>query len=355
MRVLFDIVHPAHVHFYKHLYRRLLREGFECEVLARDKDVTLALLDAYDIPYATFGSPRRSLGGQAFELAGRDLKLLRMALRNRPDIVLGRNPAGMHVARTVGATGVFDSDNGTSAGIHFRMAAPAADVITTPACLTEDFGAKHRRFPGYKAHAFLHPDHFTPDADAAYAALEIAREQPFALVRLVAMDASHDHHEQGVGIATARRLVALLGERGRVFVSTEGPLPSEFEQYRIRIAPERMHDVLAFASVVVGDSGSMASEAAVLGTPNVFFGSFAGRLEYLNDLEHRYDLSRSFSQRQPSEMLHAVDILTADADERSRWQERRQKMLADTVDVSAWYFDLVTELVSTRGRRFSRR
>jgi uncharacterized protein len=348
VRALFDIVHPAHVHFYKHLYHRLSAEGADCRVLARDKDVTLALLDAYDIPYDVHGRPRAGLIGQGSELAGRDWKLWRMARQLHPDIVLARNPAGMHVARASRAIGVFDTDNGTSAGIHFRLAAPFAHVITTPACFTEDFGAKHRRFPGYKSLAFLHPDHFTPDAKATYQALDLSEGQPFSLVRLVAMDASHDHHEKGVDLETARRLVAILSERGRVFVSTEGPLPAEFEQYRIRIPAERMHDVLAFASMVVGDSGSMAGEAAVLGTPNVFYGSFAGRLEYLNDLEDRFDLSRSFRPEQAREMLDEVQALTADPNERGRWQERRQKMLAECVDVSDWYYDLVNELVARK-------
>jgi predicted glycosyltransferase len=348
MRVLFDIVHPAHVHFYKHLYRRLTAEGSECLVLARDKDVTLALLDAYGIPYEVHGRPRAGLLEQASELAGRDWKLWRIARRLHPDVVLARNPAGMHVARLSRSIGVFDTDNGTSAGIHFRLAAPFAHVITTPACFTEDFGAKHRRFPGYKALAFLHPDHFTPDATTTYQALDVPEGTPFSLVRLVAMDASHDHHEKGVDLETARRLVAILSERGRVFVSTEGPLPAEFEEYRIRIPPERMHDMLAFASMVVGDSGSMVGEAAVLGTPNVFYGSFAGRLEYLNDLEDRFDLSRSFPPEQAAEMLDEVRTLTADPNERERWEERRQKMLAECVDVSDWYYDLVTDLVASK-------
>jgi hypothetical protein len=52
-------------------------------------------------------------------------------------------------------------------------------------------------------------------------------------------------------------------------------------------------------------------------------------------------------------MLKEVDLLTADENERDRWQERRAKMLEHTVDVSAWYYDLVAELVGARLRRRS--
>ena len=35
LRALFDIVHPAHVHFYRNLHPRLTAAGHECRVLAR--------------------------------------------------------------------------------------------------------------------------------------------------------------------------------------------------------------------------------------------------------------------------------------------------------------------------------
>jgi hypothetical protein len=47
-------------------------------------------------------------------------------------------------------------------------------------------------------------------------------------------------------------------------------------------------------------------------------------------------------------MLDEVQALTADPNERERWQERRQKMLAESVDVSDWYYDLVNELVAAK-------
>jgi uncharacterized protein len=352
MRVLFDIVHPAHVHFYKHLYRRLMAEGNECLVLARDKEVTHALLEAEQIPYETYGRPSAGRAGQAAELLGRDRALWRMARGLKPDIVLCRNPAGVQVARLTRSIGVFDTDDGSSAGIHYKLAKPFAHVITTPSCLTEDFGPKHRPYPGYKALAFVHPNHFTPDETAARAALGVGTDDPYAIVRLTAMYASHDLGEQGLDLANARTLVAMLRERGRVFVSTETETPAEFAEFQIRIPAERMLDVLAFASVIVGDSGSMAGEAGALGTPNVFYGSFAGRREYLTDLEVRYQLGYKFRPEQAAEMIATVDTLTADpVEERARWQDRRAKMLAECVDVSDWYYELVNELVSAPAPR----
>jgi uncharacterized protein len=342
MRVLFDIVHPAHAHFYRHLHARLVREGHECRVLARDKEVTLELLDDFGIPYETHGHPEQGRIRQASELLARDVRLFRMGRRFRPDFVLARNPAGMHAARPLGAIGVFDTDDGVAGGSIFRLAAPAAHVITTPECLDDDFGAKHVRYPGYKALAFLHPDHFTPDP-AVRGRLGVG-DDPFAIVRLTAMDSAHDHNQQGVPAALASALVDRLGRDMRVLVSTESPLPEEWTHLGFPLPARQMLDAMAAARIVVGDSGSMIGEAAMLGTPAVFLGSFAHQRTYLVDLERSWGLVRVFLPNESDEMLRTVQELVEDPTTESEWQERRAKMLDHAVDVSAWYYDLLCAL-----------
>ena len=61
MRLLFDMGHPAHVHFFKNAIWELQKQGHEIKITARDKDVTLQLLDAYKIPYIVRPSGWRPL------------------------------------------------------------------------------------------------------------------------------------------------------------------------------------------------------------------------------------------------------------------------------------------------------
>ena len=51
-----------------------------------------------------------------------------------------------------------------------------------------------------------------------------------------------------------------------------------------------MHHVMAFASLYIGDSQTMAAEAGVLGVPFVRFNDFVGRIGYLRELEDVYQL-----------------------------------------------------------------
>lgn len=346
MRVLFDIVHPAHVHFFKYLHADLVAEGHETLVIAREKDVTLALLDEYRIPYTTVGrSGRTDRLGQARELLERDLTLYRAARSFRPDFVLTRNPAGVQVARLLrGATGVFDTDDGRAAGIHFRAAAPFADVITTPDCMTENYGRKHHRYASYKALAYLHPSRFTPDPKIR--AILGVGDDPYAIVRFVEMSASHDHDESGMTISDKRRVIEEVAKHGRVFVSCEGPIPAEFAELRFSVPPYLMHDALAQSWVCVGDSQTMAAEAALLGVPALRCSTFVGRLAYLEELEHKYSLLESFRPIDAPLLHKRLRAMCPDAELARTWQERRALMLADKVELTSWYRGLLDQLSS---------
>jgi hypothetical protein len=129
-------------------------------------------------------------------------------------------------------------------------------------------------------------------------------------------------------------------------------LGTQFEKYRIRINPLDMHHVMAFASLYIGDSQTMAAEAGVLGVPFVRFNDFVSRIGYLRELEDVYELGygihasvlpadspirRADGSVQPSgveELYKCVEQLVAMPSEehRATFQSRREKMLSDKID-----------------------
>jgi len=344
-RVLFDISHPAHVHFFKHIIRLLEDKGWETTVVARQKDVTLRLLDSYGIPYTSSGrAGHRGVLGQFGELIARDLAIYGIARSFKPDVILTRNPCGVQVARLVGATGVFDTDDGREAGIHYMAAAPFAHVITTPACLP-DLGPKQVRYPGYKQTAYLHPNHYTPNPEVLKL-LGIKGGEPYYIVRFVAMDASHDKDQSGLTFGAKEAIVRTLQEHGRVIITSEGMLPAEWREMSFSIPPERIHDALAFASVYIGDSQTMAAEAAILGTPSLRCSSFAGHLAYLEELEHRYGLTAAFKPNEIQGLLAKLEEWLRRPGLKSEFAMRRRKFLADQCDVAQWMAEYLDELPS---------
>ena len=104
---------------------------------------------------------------------------------------------------------------------------------------------------------------------------------------------------------------------------------------------------MAFASLYIGDSQTMAAEAGVLGTPFVRFNDFVGRIGYLRELEDVYQLG--FGIKASSE--GSVDALCARVQElvalpakerKAMFEARRQRMLSEKIDCAkflTWFIE----------------
>ena len=143
--------------------------------------------------------------------------------------------------------------------------------------------------------AYLHPNHFTPDPKIVSGyGLPVTEDgkvlSPFFIMRFASLNAHHDSGIKGINTEIAQRLIDILAPHGTIYITSERPLEPQFEQYRIRINPLDMHHVMAFASLYIGDSQTMAAEAGVLGVPFVRFNDFVGRIGYLRELEDVYRL-----------------------------------------------------------------
>ena len=117
---------------------------------------------------------------------------------------------------------------------------------------------------------------------------------------------------------------------------------------RFRLGPERMHDVLAAADLLVGDSGSMAAEAGVLGTPALRLSSWVGPVRgYLGRMERDYGLVRCFTPETRAGFDAALDEVLADLPgAKAAARAGAARLIADCDDVTAWYRSLLDELVA---------
>jgi uncharacterized protein len=103
-----------------------------------------------------------------------------------------------------------------------------------------------------------------------------------------------------------------------------------------------MHDLLGHATLVVGDSQTMAAEAAYLGTPALRSSTFAGRISYLEEMENRYGLTWAFHPRDTSRFFTKLDELLEDpAAIRAEIAEGRGRMLSEKVNIAKWFIDFL--------------
>ncbi|MGZ4847872.1 MAG: hypothetical protein ACXV2D_00005, partial [Halobacteriota archaeon] len=86
----------------------------------------------------------------------------------------------------------------------------------------------------------------------------------------------------------------------------------------------------------------MATEAALLGTPTVRSNSFIGDRDMGNfvELEQRYGLV--FNYREPYKATEKAVELVHEPDVKQRWKEKRERLLNETIDITAfmvWFID----------------
>jgi predicted glycosyltransferase len=339
MRLLVDVSHPAHVHLFKHFIWEMEKKGHTVKVTARDKEVTRQLLDAYGIPYVLIGKNGGGTLDLALEWINRDWRLWHVAREFQPDILLGNlNPAVAHAAKLTGKTAIIFSDMEPEVlkyPVADLLTSPFADVIISPSTLRHDYGEKGIRVDSYKELAYLHPHWFTPNG-AALKALGPEKKDNFVVLRFVAWTAYHDVGEGGFNDEAKQQLIEALEPHTNVFISSEAPLPPGFAKYALPVSPEKMHDLLAAARLVVCDSQTVATESAILGTPAIRCNSFVGENDMSNfiDLEKNYGLIYNCPDAN-SAIQKAVKLME-NPDLKNEWAEKRAKLLEKKIDFTSF-------------------
>jgi hypothetical protein len=257
----------------------------------------------------------------------------------KPDLIL--NIGGtfiVHVAKLLGIkTCVFtDTDD---AKLSNMITFPFATWICTPDCYPDDLGKKQVRYQGYQELAYLHPHYFKPDPEVLKLT-GLETDERFFILRFVSWGATHDVGQKGLSEGYRRTLINRISKFGKVFITSEADLPEELSRYQINIPPEFMHDLLYYASLYIGEGATMASEAALLGTPSIF--SCTRRLSYLEELEHKYHLAYRIEDNEKA-VEKAVEIASGKILE-ADYRHNYQRLLNDKIDVTNWVVNFIESM-----------
>lgn len=141
-RVVFDIGHPAHVHLFRHVIARLERDGHQVLVTATEKEIATQLLREFGIPHISLGKPGRGLAEKGARLALATLKLLRIAAKFRPDVLVGMAPVRAAPVAWALRRPCIGMDDTEHAALQRRLYLPFVTVVLTPACYAGDLGRK---------------------------------------------------------------------------------------------------------------------------------------------------------------------------------------------------------------------
>jgi predicted glycosyltransferase len=336
MQILIDINHPGQVHLFKHASWEWQSRGHGVLIVGRKKDVTLNLLRAYGLQHIEGTVRRPGNLNLALELLKKTVTLVKWAKSFKADILLSLgSPAAAWASRLTGIPHVALEDTEHSTG-QYMLYAPFTDLICTPSCFKKDLGRKHCRYNGYHELAYLHPRRFKPNPDVLDEC-GLSDKDIYFVVRFVSWQATHDVGQRGFGFKDRRRLLFELQKIGRVLLTSEAPVPGDLEVFRIGISPTKIHDLLYYSSLYIGEGATMASEAAMLGTPSIYVNTLtAGTLE---EQEKVYGLLHWVPVVEEANALAMKLALNGEL--RAGYRHRRDRMLAEKIDVTAWLVDLV--------------
>ena len=350
MRILVDMGHPGHVHFFRYALRELESKGHDIMICARDKDVTLSLLDHYQFPYKVLSKMGHGTLGLSREFIRREWQLMRLIKSFNPDVVTAIGGLFIApVARLMNKPSIVFTDT-ESVPLDTYLTYPFASVICTPDCFLNNLKGRHLRYAGLHELAYLHPNRFVPDPNVLNE-LGITEKEPFFILRFVAWQATHDIGQHGFSFAFKKKLIEKLALHGRVLISSEGHLPKAFESYRLRLPPQKIHHALHYASLFIGEGATMATEAGILGTPSIYTSSLAVNLGNFIELMDRYKLVLSYPDQEQA-LLSALELIT-DESAKDKWNQRRENLLAEKIDVTSYVVDLLensTEIIR-KGRQ----
>lgn len=345
-KIIIDIGHPAHVHLFKNFAKRMLEKGCEILFTCREREHVLELLNHYGFNYKSFGQNYTSLSKKAWGLIKFDVMQFLNGLRFKPDLFLSHSSMySAHASFLLRKPHISLED--TFNFEQIRLYEPFTEVI-----LTADYdhplkSKKVIKYSGYHELAYLHPNHFKPDINI-FSELNLSENEKYVIIRFVSWNATHDVGHCGISLENKIKTVNEFKKYAKIFISSESQLPKELEVYKIPILPNRMHDAIALSTLVFGESTTMAEEAAMLGVPACII--YKRITHYTHHLENNYNLLYNFTleeQKQIKAIEKGIELLTK-PNIKNEWQRRREKMLREKIDVTAflvWFIENYPESV----------
>lgn len=344
MKILYHLGHPAHFHLFKNSIKSLKEKGFLVYILIKKKDVLRNLLKESHFEFTNILPEGRkdNILSIAFGQIRQDFKLLLFCLKDKPDLLIGTSVAISHVSKILNIPSInLNEDDTDVVPLYAKLAYPWAKHIMAPrVCRMGKWIYKTIFYKSYHELAYLHPNHFSPNIDIAKKYISL--EKPYFILRFAKLGAHHDDGINGISDKIALNLIKKLKSHGSIYITSERTFSKKLEPFSIKINPIDMHHVMAFASLYIGDSQTMAAEAGVLGVPFIRFNDFVGRISYLDELENIYQLGYGIKTNDVDKLSKKVDELLKMPNRKEVFQKRRKKMLAEKIDYAAfltWFIE----------------
>lgn len=340
MKYIFELNHPKHYYQFKAVMKTLEQNGHSILVLARDKDVLLKVLEEECVPYKVFGKHNKSMARKVLGTFSLLRNYKKIARQFNPDVIVSKaSYYGCFTAKRLHKKSVIFPDSEV-VKVTNKYVVPLCTKVVTPENFTLDYGKKHIRVKGFFENCYLAPSVFSSDGSVVE---QYNLHKPYAVFRFVGWFANHDVKNSGFSLEEKVQMVKAVEPYMTVYISSEKDLPDELAKYKLPTPASSIHSVLSFADLYLGDSQTMATEAALLGTPAIRSNSFVGENDMSNFkmLEQKYGLLRNVAG-----FDNVLNLLKewASSSRKAEWQEKQKLYFESVGDSNAEIIRILTEV-----------
>lgn len=340
LTVLFFLIHPAKFHQFRVTINTLLSEGHDVDIIIIGRDILEELVKNEGWNYKIiFPNGRKWKGINVLISAGllflpTIFKLYNLSKSKKYDLFLTDDLLSyVGLVRKI-PTIYFTDDDFKAVPQALLYLLPATHVFAPNICNLGRFSKKTIGYYGYKSLAHLHPNNFKPNKAKLHESL--SDEKPFFFIRTVMANSKHDNGKSGLDDDLLRSIISRLEKAGTIILNSERPLPADLLKYQLNYKKNDIAQYLYFAKIVIGDSTTMAVEAAVLGTPSIEIDDWYSDFQQYKELNGKYRLMQGFDLDDEKGVIDLLDEYLAMEDLDAEFQKRRQRMLSDKIDVSAF-------------------
>ena len=339
MKILIEINHPAHLHFFRNAIKVFKRKDFEVLFAVRDKDLCKELAQEMQLKNVIFLRKVENLLEKILSFFFSTLYLFQKSLLFKPDIFLGWNSiySGI-ISKILRKPFILFEDNEYSWS-QLITRVPFATVVLTNSSFPQKFNKQHIYYNSYEELAYLHPNRFNPKKEIKKK-YNIRVDKKLIVLRLIAWNATHDlrHH----GLFDDREELVLfiqkLNNLGDLILSIEGYTPILVQNNRImEVEPGDFLDLLYYADLYVGEGGTVAAEAAMLSTPAIYTSTLLR--SYIKELSNHYKLI--YTSTSKKEVLEKIEDFLYNERVKKRIKINWEKMINDKSDLTKYIVFIV--------------
>lgn len=350
MKFAFYFGHPAQFLFVKQTIADLIDNGHEVLIQIKKKDVLEELLKSSSFEYTNI-QPQERKNSKMAALSGlikRNRKILPALRKFQPELLISSDAsyAQLGLLLRIPCITILEDDYKVIKKLALLSYPFTTTILCPEVCNVGRWGKKKVGYNGYMKLAYLHPSVFVPNKEVMK---KYVLPEKYAIIRLAQLTAYHDEGMKGISEGLLISIIAQLKKNGITpIISAEGKVDERYAPLLLNIDASDMHSILAHAKLLICDSQSMSVEASMLGIPSLRYSSFSGRISVLEELEHHFGLTFGFPVSKSAALLSQLETVLEMDDFEAVFQQRRQNMLSEKINVSDflfWFFTNYPESV----------